>query len=90
MQQQLRSDCTTKLAELVNRPARSQPVAWMSEAKSGAILEGAEPGYRFAHPGYDTAGSMRPNARAASTRSSSTIETRSARVTVNLLLLRRL
>jgi hypothetical protein len=29
-------------------------VARMSEAISGAIVEGADPGYRFAHPGYDT------------------------------------
>jgi hypothetical protein len=26
----------------------------MSEAKSGAIFEGSDPGYRFAHPRYDT------------------------------------
>jgi hypothetical protein len=29
-------------------------VARMSAAKSGAILEGTDRGYRFAHPGYDT------------------------------------
>src|SRR6266496_961006 len=35
-------------------PPDRAAVARMSEAKSGAILEGADPGYRFAHPGYDT------------------------------------
>jgi hypothetical protein len=29
----------------------------MSEAKSGAIREESDPGYRFAHPGYDDSGS---------------------------------
>jgi hypothetical protein len=33
---------------------RKKAVARMHEAKSGAILEGAYPGYRF-HPGYDPA-----------------------------------
>jgi hypothetical protein len=34
--------------------AAAPAVARMSEGKSGAILEATDPGYRFAHPGYET------------------------------------
>jgi hypothetical protein len=39
---------------LISLDEQEKPVAWMSEAKCGAILGGTDPGYRFAHPGYDT------------------------------------